>query len=73
MNKKRRGRPPKGDGEAYTNYVYARLLRIEDARLNDIAESQSLPANGGRSAAVRFAINKIHALLFPAGRKENRQ
>lgn len=65
MTTKRLGRPPKAEGEAFSHYVYVRLLASEDEKLAAIARAQGFPSNGGRSAAVRFAINKIHALLFP--------
>lgn len=63
------GRPPKAAGEGFSHYVYVRLLASEDEKLDDIARSQGFAANGGRSAAVRFAINKIHALISPKGKK----
>ncbi len=59
------GRPKKAAEETFTHYIFARLLSEEDRKLNEIARKQGFPINGGRSAAARYAINKIHALLFP--------
>ncbi len=64
------GRPKKAPEDTFTHYIFARLLAEEDRKLEEIAARQGFPANGGRSAAVRFAINKIYALLFPEGKKE---
>lgn len=70
MTDKKVGRPIKNESDRFSHYLYFRLRADQDDKIAAIARLQGFSGNGGRSAAVRFAIDKVHALLFPPAKKE---
>ncbi len=58
---KKPGRP-KSD-ERFTKFLYVRLREEQWAALEAVALSQGFAVNGGRSAAARFCIDRMAALV----------
>lgn len=59
----RLGRPPKDEDEKLDHYVYVRLRRDQDDLVREIARREGFAENGGRSAAVRWALERIRPLI----------
>ncbi len=66
MSKAKRGRPPKPPGEGFTHYDYVRMTKAQWERVAEIAKSLGFAKNGGRAAAIRYAIDKIAPLVKTA-------
>lgn len=64
----KRGRPPKAESERFTHFDYVRMTKATYDAVTLISDHLGYPASGGRSAAIRYAITKMVALL-PQGKK----
>lgn len=59
----RRGRPSKAPEDRMTHYEYVRMPKSVWDDVSAIALHLGYSINGGRSAAVRYAITKMRSLL----------
>lgn len=60
----KRGRPPKPEDERCTHFDYVRMTARQYAIVDRMCDKLGFPRNGGHSAAIRYAIDKMDK-LFP--------